>query len=72
MIESIDERYVKYIPKKILPFLVWLDRQDNECDGSHCYFAVFNKDGVEYNMETADTVAEITWNCKQLFEEMGV
>lgn len=68
----IDERYTRYIPKKMLPYLIWLDRQDNSCDNSHCYFATFKKDGKEYPMEVADTVGEITWNCKQVFEEMGL
>lgn len=68
----IDTRYTRYVPKKMLPFLVWLDRQDNECDSTHCYFAVFEKDNIQYSMETADTVSDITWNCKQMFEEMGI
>lgn len=72
MTNIIDKRYTKYIPKKMLPYLTWLDRQDNECDHSHCYFIVFEKDGKEYTPETADTVSEITWNCKQLLEEMGL
>ena len=68
----IEERYIKYIPKKILPYLIWLDRQDNECDKSHCYFAIFEKDGKQYHAEVADTVGEITYNCKMLFEDMGI
>lgn len=68
----IDERYTRYIPKKILPYLIWLDRQDNECDNTHCYFMVFKKDGKEYVPETADTVSDITYNCKQLYAEMGL
>lgn len=68
----IDKRYTKYIPKKMLPYLIWLDRQDNECDRTHCYFVIFKKDGIEYSAETADTVSEITWNCKQLMNEMGI
>ncbi len=47
MINTIDKRYTRYIPKKILPYLVWLDRQDNECDGSHVYFITFEKDGKQ-------------------------
>lgn len=69
---QIDKRYVKYIPKRLQPYLAWLDRQDNSCDNSHCYFAVFEKDGREYPAETADTVQELTWNCKQLFKEMNL
>lgn len=68
----IETRWLKYVPAKMRPFLVWLDRQDNSCDNSHCYFATFEKDGKQYSMEVADTVSEITWNCKELLKEMDI
>ena len=69
---DIDKRYLRYIPKKMIPYLVWLERVDNECDHSHVYFIIFEKDGVEYHTEPADTVREITWNSQQVRDEMGI
>lgn len=68
----INQRYVRYIPKKMREYLVWLDRIDNECDGSHVYFITFEKDGVEYHTEPCDTVSEITWNSRETGIEMGI
>ena len=68
----IDKRYLRYVPAKMRKYLVWLDRTDNECDHSHVYFIIFEKDGIEYCPEPADTVGEITWNCKQIAKEMGL
>ena len=70
--KDIDTRYLRYIPKKMVPYLIYLDRCDNSCDGSHVYFVGFEKDGIEYPVEPADTVSEITWNCKQMKKEMGL
>lgn len=55
----IDERLLKYIPKKMQKYLVWLEKS---CG---VYFVTFEINGVE-DSETCDTVDEIRWNCQQV------
>ena len=64
----IEKRLLKYIPKKMQPYVVWLDYEPS----SHVYFLTFEKDGIEYNVEQADTVTELTWNARQYKEELGL
>lgn len=67
----IEENLLKYVPKKLWPYVVWLTREPGEY-ARYIYFAIFEKDGKEYSIETADSVSELTWNCRQLYEEMEV
>ena len=64
----IDERLLKYIPKKMRPFVTWLDFEKS----SHVYFLTFEKDGKEVNAEPSDTVLELTWNARQCRKELGL
>jgi hypothetical protein len=66
--ERIEKRLLKYIPKKMQPYVVWLDFEKS----SHVYFLTFEKDGVEVSAEPADTVSELTWNAKQCRKELGI
>ena len=64
----IDERLLRYIPKKMRPFVTWLDFEKS----SHVYFLTFEKDGKEVSAEPSDTVLELTWNARQCGEELGL
>lgn len=64
----IDERLLKYIPKKMRPFVTWLDFEKS----SHVYFLTFEKDGKEVSTEPSDTVLELTWNARQCRKELGL
>ena len=64
----INERLLKYIPKKMQPFVTWLDFEKS----SHVYFLTFEKDGKEVNAEPSDTVLELTWNARQCRKELGL
>lgn len=57
----IEKRLMKYIPKRLQPYVVWLDYEPS----SHVYFLTFEKDGVEYSPDPADDVSELTWNARQ-------
>ena len=57
----IEKRLLKYIPKKLQPYVVWLDYEPS----SHVYFLTFEKDGVEYSPDPADDVSELAWNARQ-------
>lgn len=63
----IEERLMKYIPKKMRQYVVWLDFERS----SHVYFLTFEKDGIEVSAEPSDSVSELTWNAKQCAKEMG-
>ena len=64
----VESRLLKYIPKKMRQYVVWLDFEKS----SHVYFLTFEKDGIEYSAEPADTVSELTWNANQLKQELGI
>ena len=66
--KHIEERLLKYIPKKMRNYVVWLDYEKS----SHVYFLTFEKDGVEVSAEPSDTVSELNWNAKQCAEELGL
>ena len=66
--KHIEQRLMKYIPKKMQKYVVWLDFEKS----SHVYFLTFEKDGVEVNAEPSDTVAELNWNAKQCKKELGL
>lgn len=66
--KHIDERLMKYIPKKMQKYVVWLEFV--RC--SHVYFLTFEKDGVEVSAEPSDTVSELRWNAGQCREELGL
>lgn len=62
----IEKRLLKYIPKRLRPYVVWLDYESS----SHVYFLTFEVNGVEVNADNADTVAELTWNARQCESEI--
>lgn len=64
--KHIEQRLMKYIPKKIRRYVVWLDFEKS----SHVYFLTFEKDGKEVNAEPSDTVSELNWNAKQCIAEL--
>ena len=66
--KRIESRLMKYIPKNMQKYVVWLDFESS----SHVYFLTFEKDGVEVHAEPSDTVSELTWNAKQCKEELGI
>ena len=66
--KHIDRNLLKYIPKKMQKYVVWLDFEKS----SHVYFLTFEKDGVEVNAEPSDTVSELNWNAKQCKTELGL
>ena len=66
--KHIEQRLMKYIPKKMQNYVVWLDFEKS----SHVYFLTFEKDGIEINAEHSDTVSELTWNANQCKEELGI
>ena len=64
----VDQKLLKYIPAKLRQFVTWLDFEPS----SHAYFLTCEVNGVEESAETADTVAELRWNAKQLMQYMGI
>lgn len=66
--KHIEKKYMKYIPKKMQKYVVWLDFEPS----SHVYFLTFEKDGIEVSAEQSDTVSELTWNAKQCRKELGL
>lgn len=70
MIE-IEKNLLKYVPKRMHEYVTWLTREPGEY-ARYLYFAIFEKDGQEYCIETADSVSELTWNCRQVAKEMGI
>ena len=58
---AIEQRLMKYIPKRLQPYVVWLDYEPS----SHVYFLTFEVDGVEVHAEPSDTVSELNWNARQ-------
>lgn len=71
MIVAVEKNLLRYVPKNLRRYCTWLTREQGEY-ARYVYFGVFEKDGIEYPMENADSVAEITWNCKEVAKEMGV
>ena len=65
---KVEERLLKYIPKKMQEYVVWLDFEKS----SHVYFLTFAKDGVEVNAEPSDNVSELAWNARQCAKELGI
>ena len=63
---KVDKRLLKYIPKKMQPYVVWLDYEKS----SHVYFLTFEKDGREVSAEPSDSVSELTWNARQCRDEL--
>ena len=66
--KHIEKRLMKYIPKKMQPYVIWLDFEPS----SHVYFLTFEKNGVEISPDPADTVAELTWNARQCKPDLGL
>ncbi len=66
--KKVEERLLKYIPKKMRNYVVWLDYEKS----SHVYFLTFEKDGKEVSAEPADSVSELNWNAKQCKAELGI
>lgn len=66
--KHIEHRLMKYIPKKMQQYVVWLDFEKS----SHVYFLTFEKDGIEINAEPSDTVSELVWNAKQCKKELNI
>lgn len=64
--QYIEKRLLKYIPKEIRRYVVWLDFEPS----SHTYFLTFEKDGKEVSAENSDTVSELNWNAKQCMAEL--
>ena len=64
---KIEERLMKYIPKELRQYVVWLDFEKS----SHVYFLTFEKDGKEVSAEPSDSVSELNWNAKQCKAELG-
>ena len=65
---KIEHRLLRYIPADMRRYVVWLDYEKS----SHTYFLTFEKDGVEVDAETSDTVSELTWNAKQCRRDLGL
>lgn len=66
--KHIDTKYMKYIPKKMQKYVVWLDFEKS----SHVYFLTFEKDGIEVHADPSDTVSELNWNARQCKPELGI
>ena len=67
----VNEKLLKYIPAKLRPYCVWLDVEKDYYDKrKRTYYAIFEKDGKEYNSEYVDSISELIWNCKQVLKEM--
>lgn len=64
----IEKRLLKYIPKHLRQYVVWLDFEPS----SHVYFLTVEKDGIEESAEPADTVSELKWNAKQLAKRIEI
>ena len=64
---AVEKRLLKYIPKQLRPYVVWLD---SEKVGNHqwTYFLTVEKDGVEMSAEPCDSVSELTWEAKSLLK----
>lgn len=65
--QVIEKRLLKYIPKKLIPYVVWLDREHVQ-GNTYVYFLTVEKNGTEESAEPADSVSELTWNAKQLMQ----
>ena len=66
--KHIEQKFMRYIPKSMQKYVVWLDFEKS----SHVYFLTFEKDGVEVNAEPSDTVSELNWNARQCKKELGL
>lgn len=64
--QTIEQRLMKYIPKAMRQYVVWLDFEKS----SHVYFLTFEKDGKQVDAEPADSVSELVWNAKQCKAEL--
>ena len=63
----IETRLMKYIPKRLQKYVVWLDYEKS----SHVYFLTFEKNGIEVNAEPSDSVSELNWNARQCEAELN-
>lgn len=72
MTDNIDERVLRYIPKRYRHNLTWLEKCHNECDNSNVYFITYDFGGTEVS-ETCDTIDEVVYMCRQIcqMEEAG-
>ena len=61
----IEERLMKYIPKQIRQYVVWLD-SEKQYGKQFTYFLTFEKDGKEFSAEPSDSVSELAWNAKNM------
>ena len=67
----VDKKLLKYVPAKLRQYCVWLDKETDYYDKrKNTYYAIFEKDNKEYSSDYVDSVSELTWNCKQILEEM--
>lgn len=64
---TIEKRLLKYIPKKLQQYVVWLDYEKS----SHVYFLTFEKDGIEYSAEPSDSVDELRYNARQFVSDLA-
>ena len=63
MIETIEKRLLKYIPKEAVPYVSWLDHESY--GRTNAYFLTYrDEEGREFSAETADSVSELRWNAK--------
>lgn len=63
--QVIEKRLLRYLPKQILPYVVWLDSEKTGRN-QYVYWLVLEKDGTEINAEPCDSVSELRYAGKQL------
>lgn len=63
MIQTVEKRLLKYVPKSSIPFIVWLDHE-HQVDGTNTYFLTFADEQLNELSCVCDSVSELRFNAK--------
>ena len=66
MIQTVEKRLLRYLPKASIPFVVWLDHE-HQTDGTNTYFLTLADEQLKELSCVSDSVSELRFDAKQLW-----
>lgn len=71
MSQTIEKRLLRYMPKKLIPYIVWLDHNDGWTRGKYVYWLTIEINGHEISAEPCDSVSELQFAGKWLLKAVN-
>lgn len=71
MSQTIEKRLLRYMPKKLIPYIAWLDHDAGYRPGTYVYFVTIHINGKYISPDPCDSVSELQYAGKWLLKAVN-